>query len=503
MKQGKVWLVGAGPGDGGLLTCKGYHVLTEQAQVVVYDSLVGQEILALIPPHVETIDVGKRAGSHPVPQHEINQILLEQAQVGKQVVRLKGGDPFLFGRGGEELELLIQNHIPFEIVPGVTSAVAVPAYAGIPVTHRDYASSVHIITGHKKQGGILDVDFPALAKLHGTLVFLMGLSNVGAICDGLMQAGMDGATPTAVLQQGTTARQRRVVSTLNKLAEEVQAAGILPPAIIVVGRVCALADTLHWAEDRTLGGCRVVVTRPRERQGTLSIALRELGAEVLELPTISTQAIRPNETLRQAVKFIEGYQVIAFTSPKGVEVFFDLLREWKVDVRRLAGIRLAAIGPGTAKALQERGLMTDLMPEEYNGAALGELLAENVRVGERILLPRAQEGSPELTDILQEEEIPFEEIPIYETVMERNELLSPQAVLGADCFAFTSASAVRGLAAAMGQEHLKGKCAVCIGWKTAAEAQRLCMTVHVAKEATIPSLIEAIVQVCQNNKSVC
>lgn len=500
MKQGKVWLVGAGPGDGGLLTRKGYHVLTEQAQVVVYDSLVGQEILALVPPHVQAIDVGKRAGSHPVPQGQINQILLEQAQAGKQVARLKGGDPFLFGRGGEELELLIQNHIPFEIVPGVTSAVAVPAYAGIPVTHREYASSLHIITGHKQQGGILDVDFPALAQLHGTLVFLMGLGNVGAICEGLMQAGMDGATPAAVLQQGTTARQRRVVSTLDRLAQEVQAAGIRPPAIIVVGHVCALADALHWAEKRPLGDCRVAVTRPRERQGTLSTALRELGAEVLELPTISTHAIRPNEALRQAVKFIEGYQVIAFTSPKGVEVFFDLLREWKVDVRRLAGIRVAAIGSGTAKALEERGLMTDLMPEQYNGAALGELLAESVRVGERILLPRAREGSPELTDILKEEEIPFEEIPIYETVMERSGLLSPEAVLEADCFAFTSASTVRGLAAAVGEQSLKGKCAVCIGWKTAAEAQRLCMEVHVAQKAAIPSLIETIVQVFQDRK---
>ena len=262
-KKGKVWLVGAGPSDMGLLTLKGKNLI-EQADVVVYDALVSASILSMIPSSAQAIFVGKRAGNHPVPQEQINQILLEQAMQGKRVVRLKGGDPFLFGRGGEELELLIENGIDYEVVPGVTSAIAVPAYNGIPVTHRDYCSSVHIITAHSKKGGELKIDFEALCRLNGTLVFLMGVTAMPMICKGLLDAGMNPQMPAAILQQGTSAMQKKVVATISDLPEKAQQAQIQAPAVLVIGKVCALADHLGWTQKRALDGVRVILTRPKE-----------------------------------------------------------------------------------------------------------------------------------------------------------------------------------------------------------------------------------------------
>ena len=244
-RQGKVWLVGAGPGDVGLFTIKGKDILAK-AEVVVYDSLVGDGVLTMVPENAEKINVGKRAGHHTMKQENINKVLLEKAQEGKRVVRLKGGDPFLFGRGGEELELLCEHKIPYEVVPGVTSCIAVPAYNGIPVTHRDFCSSVHVITGHKRAGESYNIDFEALVRTKGTLVFLMGITAMEDICKGLLEAGMDPETPAAVLQQGTTAGQKRVVATVNTLKQASDAAKIQTPAIIVVGQVGQVADTFGW-----------------------------------------------------------------------------------------------------------------------------------------------------------------------------------------------------------------------------------------------------------------
>ena len=314
-KTGKVWLVGAGPGDTGLITVKGEQVLKE-AQVVVYDALVGQGILNRIPKEAKLINVGKRSSHHLMKQEEINRILAEEAgkglrvvrlkggdpflfgrggeelellreaEKGRRVVRLKGGDPFLFGRGGEELELLAEKGIPYEVVPGVTSALAVPAYNGIPVTHRDFCSSLHIVTGHKRQGGEYDIDFEALVRAKGTLVFLMGVSALQEIMKGLLDGGMDPDMPAAILQKGTTARQKRIVATVATLPEEVERQGIETPAIIVVGKVCALSEEFGWFEKLPLKGQRILVTRPKERAGTLSDKLRVLGADVWEYPCI-------------------------------------------------------------------------------------------------------------------------------------------------------------------------------------------------------------------------
>lgn len=291
-RTGKVWLAGAGPGDAGLLTVKAAELI-ERADVIVYDALISAELLSRIPRDTEAIYVGKHAGKHPVPQEEINQILVREAEKGKNVLRLKGGDPFVFGRGGEELEMLVQSDIPFEVVPGITSSVAVPAYAGIPVTHRDYTSSFHVITGHARKDGKLSIDFDSLVRLNGTLVFLMSVSSMEKILKGLLDAGMDPDMPAAVLERGTTARQRRVTATVSTLKEAADRADIRTPAIILVGKVCALAEELHWAEDRILGGRQFLLTRPRQNLSALAKRLRELGAQVIEMPAIHTEPISP------------------------------------------------------------------------------------------------------------------------------------------------------------------------------------------------------------------
>ena len=303
---GKVWLVGAGPSDPGLFTRKGEQIL-KQAEVVVYDALVGQSILNMIPENATLINVGKRSCKHTMKQEQINQVLVEEAKKGQRVVRLKGGDPFLFGRGCDELELLVKEGIPYEVVPGVTSALSVPAYNGIPVTHRDYCSSLHIITGHKRQGESYNIDFEALVRTKGTLVFLMGVSALGDICQGLLQTGMDPDMPAALLIKGTTAAQRRIVATVATLKEEVERQGAETPAIIVVGKVCSLAEEFEWYEKLPLAGKKILVTRPKELISEMSAKLRSAGAEVLELPAIRTVTCEDQKRLVQALKEIRTY----------------------------------------------------------------------------------------------------------------------------------------------------------------------------------------------------
>lgn len=501
--KGKVYLIGAGPSDVGFLTIKGKEIL-QKAQVVVYDRLVGNGILTLIPEEAEAIDVGKRAGNHTMPQEQINQLLLEKAQQGKQVVRLKGGDPFLFGRGGEELELLLEHEIPFEIVPGVTSAISVPAYNGIPVTHRDYTSSLHIITGHKKQGERLELDFEALVRLKGTLVFLMGVSALSDICQGLIEAGMESDMPAAMLQQGTTAGQKKIIATVAALPEEVEKQGILTPAIIVVGKVCALGNSFGWYEKKPLFGKKILVTRPKERSGTLSGKLQEAGAEVVEMPTIKTMPIWDKKRLGEERNHLNEYQYLAFTSPAGVNIFFDTLRQQKMDIRSIGAARIAAIGAGTKKELEQRGLFCDLMPEIYDGEHLGILLGETARKGEKILIPRAKEGNQQLlAEIAKRTKAEVTDLPIYETVYEAPRFL-PEHI---DMAVFTSASTVRGFAQAgkhlFSQEaqtkqekyrDIRKIQAICIGKQTEAAAKELGMNTITAKEATIDSLVECCIE---------
>ena len=495
MKMGQVILVGAGPGDPGLLTLKGRQAI-ESAEVVVFDRLVSQAILNLIPENAEKINVGKESAHHLVPQEGINQILLDKALEGKRVVRLKGGDPFLFGRGGEELELLAEHGIPFQEVPGITSAIAVPAYGGIPVTHRDYCSSLHIITGHQRAGKPLDIRFDALVKTGGTLVFLMGVSALENICKGLLDAGMEPDMPAAVVEKGTTPAQRSILATLSTLPDVATKQQVKSPAIIIVGRVCTLSQKFDWFDKLPLKGKSVIVTRPKERAGTLSDRLRALGADVTEFPCIETIPCKPCTQMEQAVERIDAYQWLVFTSPAGVSTLMDMLYSTGRDVRALGRIRLAAIGPGTDRELHKHGLHADLIPQVYDGAHLGEALCQEKPTG-RVLILRAQWGTPALTAALDSCKISYDDIRCYETrytcpnTEQVRTLLSGEQ---APIVTFTSASTVNGFAAALGDMDYSNITAACIGAQTEAEARKHGLRTITASQATMDALIQRIVE---------
>lgn len=502
-QTGKVWLAGAGPGDAGLLTVKAWEMMQE-ADVIVYDALISAEILCQIPSDKETIYVGKRSGCHHALQEEINEILLREAQKGKKVLRLKGGDPFVFGRGGEELELLAEYGIPFEVIPGVTSAAAVPAYAGIPVTHRDYTSSFHVITGHPRKDGASRIDFPSLVRLNGTLVFLMGISSMEFICRGLLDAGMCPDMPAAVLEKGTTSMQRSIVSDVAHLPEEARKAEIRTPAIILVGEVCALAEAFHWAEDRTLGGRQFLVTRPKQNSSRLTKALRSLGAQVIELPAIRTEPICPNQVLKDAMDCfgIHGGEAwLVFTSPIGVQVFFEQFMQQKTDIRtlilRTAELKIAAIGSATENALQQHGLAADVVPEVYDAGSLGEKLAEAAAPGSEVTIVRAADGSEALIPPLQAAGLTVKDVPLYHTRYEMHEQIRGKIAEllengEVDAVTFTSASTVRGFVQSMELTDYSGIQAVCIGRQTAEEAQKYGMKVYISEQASIDSMVELI-----------
>jgi len=494
MEKGKVWLVGAGPGDPGLFTIKGQEIL-EKADVVLYDSLVGAGVLSMIPERARAVNVGKRSSHHTMPQREINALILEEAKKGNRVVRLKGGDPFLFGRGGEELELLAEQDIPFEVVPGITSPIAVPAYNGIPVTHRDYTSSLHIITGHRREGEASGIDFEALVASGGTLVFLMGIAALSDICRGLIEAGMQPDMPAAVLQKGTTARQKRVVAAVSTLPDAVRKAGIETPAIIVVGEVCSLADTFEWYEKLPLFGYRVLVTRPKETASDISAILREKGAEVLQIPAIATVPIEDNKKLLRAFRNLKEYQWIAFTSPGGVRIFFEEMEKSGTDIRSLFGLKIAAIGKGTADELKRRGLIADLIPPVYDGETLGEWIAREAEPGSRILLPRAEIGGRAILEKLKGFDV--EDIPTYRTRACESGILDETMMFesgGIDCAVFTSASGVHAFVKANPELDFHLVKAACIGKQTQAAADAAGMQTYCAKEASRDSLVELILQ---------
>ena len=488
MKTGKVILVGAGPGDPGLLTLRGRQAL-DRAQVVVYDRLVGQGVLDLIPLEAEAIDVGKRAGLHPVPQQQINRILVEKSLAGKTVVRLKGGDPFLFGRGGEELEALAAQGIPFEVVPGVTSALAAPAYAGIPVTHRDYASSLHIITGHRQKDGKLDLDYPALATLGGTLIFLMSVHSAPQIAAGLLAAGMDPSTPAAIVENGTRADQRSFVCPLDQLTHTMEENSIQSPAILLVGAVAALADQLGWYEKLPLKGKRILVTRPRREGIRLTQQLEALGARADCLPAILRQPLPfcwpPDE-------FDSDW--LLFTSAYGVDAFFRHLKRRRLDARCLAGKKIAVVGPKTELALEQHGLLADFVPTEYSGQALArQMLEQNLLNRQsRVLLPRAEQSSPDLTEVLDQAGVPWQALTVYRTLPCPAEQIIDPAFY--DAILFTSASTVTGFAACCPPEtDFSALPALCISSQTAAQAQTLGMNPVVSPQATIDSMIETLI----------
>lgn len=493
--KGKVYLVGAGPSDPGLMTIKGKTVL-EKADVVVHDALVGDGILMMIPEEAERINVGKRAGNHRMKQEEISRLLASLAKQGKQVVRLKGGDPFLFGRGGEEIEVLVQEGISFEVVPGVSSAMAVPAYQGIPVTHRDYCSSVHLITGHQRadgNGGA--IDYEALVRTGGTLVFFMGVAALSGICRGLLAAGMDPDCPAALLSRGTEAGQRKILASVSTLEEEVRRQGPVTPALIVVGEVCGLSDQFAWYEKMPLGGVRVLLTRPKELISETAGKLRELGADVIELPVICTEVIQENPLLDSALERIRTFDWLVLTSPAGVRIFFEELLKRNVDARSLAHLKIAVMGKGSAKALKERGFLADLIPDYFDGDHLGQALAAHCGADTRVLIPRARAGGQELIEHLIRSGAEVEDVPTYDTVYRTDFPVDVASLLSegnVDCCLFTSSSTVKAFVETVGGADLSALRAVCIGKKTADTAEAAGMQTEVSEEASIDSLLEKL-----------
>ncbi|MGD8770441.1 MAG: uroporphyrinogen-III C-methyltransferase, partial [Desulfobacterales bacterium] len=392
--KGKVYLVGAGPGDPGLITVKGLECI-KNADVLIYDYLASPILLKHAQKHAEILYVGKKGGDHTLSQDEINTLIAEKAQKGLTVTRLKGGDPFIFGRGGEEAEILVKNGIPFEIVPGVTSAIAAPAYAGIPLTHRKFTSTLAFVTGHedplKEESSI---DWAALAKGIGTLVFLMGVKNLPFITHRLIHHGMDPDTPVALIRWGTTPRQTTVTGTLHTISERAKDAGFKPPAIIVVGHVVKLREMLKWFENRPLMGLRIVVTRAREQASELVERLSDLGAECLECPTITVVPPDDFNPLDTAIQNLSTYEWLVFTSVNGVNFFFNRLYEKNKDVRALRNVNTAVIGPATAKRLFDFGLHSDIVPESYRAESIIKAFGDKDINGKKILLPRAKEARP-------------------------------------------------------------------------------------------------------------
>lgn len=493
----KVYLVGAGPGDAGLLTVRGRELLKE-ADTVIYDALAGDGILGWIPEEAEQIYVGKRSGCHSSTQEEINKILVEEGKKGRLIVRLKGGDPFVFGRGGEEVQALLDNQIPFEVVPGITSAVAVPAYCGIPVTHRGKASSFHVITGHSEAGKEVSIDYEALVKAGGTLIFLMGVGAAEEICSGLIRAGLSEETPAAFLQEGTTAGQRKVISTVAGLTEDGRTAGIKPPAIMVIGEVCSLGGTCSWAENRALAGRKILVTRPERRASGMTGRLRSAGAEVVELPSVKTELPEDLSGIYRALDEIDKYGWVVFTSPSGAELFFEVMAGRKMDIRFLAGTKIAVIGRATGAILEERGLYPAYMPERYYAKELGEGLAARAG-GERILILRAEQGSPELTRPLGEAGISYNDTVLYRTVIpgenaQAKRVRQKLAVHDFDYVTFTSGSTVRGFMEILRpeKEWLSGFKAVCIGEETKKAAAACGMDCITAEIPTMDSMTECM-----------
>ena len=498
MKKGKVCLIGAGPGDPGLITVKGLRRLG-QADVVIYDRLVSPRLLSEVRPGAEIIYVGKEGGKHTLRQEEISRLLVEKAREGKFVARLKGGDPFVFGRGGEEVLILVENGIPFEVVPGVTSAVAAAAYAGIPVTHRGLSSSLTIATGHEDEAKTASsINWEALAKGAETHIFLMGVKNLPAITEKLIGGGRAADTPAALIRWGTTTRQRTLVAPLAEIAQKAQEEGFGPPAVLVVGDVVGLREKMKWFEARPLFGKRILVTRSREQASELSEMLLELGAEPVEFPTIRTVEPDSFAALDAALGELSSFDWVAFTSVNGVKAFFERLWESGRDARDLRGVRIACIGSATAEELERKMLRADVVGESFTSEGLLEAMGEDLR-NRKFLLPRAQEATETLPEGLLARGAEVVDVAAYKTVRDEGnveELKESLADGDLDAITVTSSSTVRNLVEAVGAGVVRasGVPIYCIGPVTAQTARELGLEVAgVAEEHTLEGLVETVV----------
>jgi uroporphyrinogen III methyltransferase/synthase len=468
--------------------------LIASADVIAHDRLIPQGALAGAREDAELIDVGKRPGAPAISQAEIESLLVERARAGKSVVRLKGGDPFVFGRGGEEAEALAAGGIEFEVVPGVTAGVAAPAYAGIPVTHRNDASAVAFVTGHEDPGkDETALDWEALGRFPGTLVFYMGVKRLPAMVERLIAAGRDAAEPAAVVEQGTLHGQRVVESSLGELPEAVAAAEVRPPAIVLTGPVAARRTTIAWLERRPLHARRVVVTRARAQASGVAGALRSLGAEVIELPAIRIVPRIETEEVAAAIASLHSYALVCLTSPNGVRLLFEAMAARGVDARGLANATIAAIGPGTAAALADRGVIADVVPERSVAEALAEALEHVPVEGRPVLIARAAEARAVLPEALRQRGAAVDVVTLYETVAEDPGQAAIEAARTADYLTFTSSSTVRNLVEVMDGRLPAHARVVSIGPVTSEAVRAAGLEVHVEAERHDPEgLIEAL-----------
>jgi uroporphyrinogen III methyltransferase/synthase len=426
--------------------------LIADADSIYYDRLIPDGALDGAREDAELIYVGKQPGVPSVPQDEIGERLIEAAKAGRSVVRLKGGDPFVFGRGGEEGEALRAAGVEFEVVPGVTAGVAATAYAGIPVTHRDDASAVAFVTGHEDpEKAETALDWPALAAFPGTLVFYMGVKRLSENAASLIEGGRDPEQPAAAIERGTWPGQRTVTATLGTIAASVEREAIKAPALIVIGDVAARREELHWLERRPLHGRTVVVTRARAQASGVAKTLQGLGAQVVELPAIRIESLTGTDEARAAAKAIGDYDLICLTSPNGVKLLFEAISEAGLDARALAGATVAAIGPGTARALTAEGIAADVIPERFVAEALVEVLEDVEVEGKRVLIARAAEARDVLPDALRERGASVDVVALYETVREAPDEKAIAAAQGADYVTFTSSSTVKNLTEALGE----------------------------------------------------
>ena len=501
---GKVYLIGAGPGDPGLFTLKGKRCL-EEADVVVYDYLANPRLLRYAKPNAELIYVGKQADQHTLPQEEIGRLLVARASQGKVVARLKGGDPFIFGRGGEEAEELAAAGIPFEVVPGVTSAVAAPAYAGIPLTHRDFTSTVAFVTGHEDPAKEeTSIAWDKIATGIGTLVFFMGVGQLPEIVGKLMRHGRSPSTPAAVIRWGTRAEQEVVTGTLADLAGKCR--GMKPPALIVVGEVVALREKLRWFEALPLAGKRILITRAREQASSFAAVLEAAGAEVVEFPTITFTAPESWAPLDAAIGRLREYRWVIFTSANGVRFFWQRLQAAGRDIRDLAGITVCAIGPATAAALHSLGIRADIVPTEFKAEALVEAIGTDDLRGSRVLLARAAESREVIPEELTRRGALVDVVPTYRTVKDAPDTEGLRTLLRdgkIHAVTFTSSSTVKHFLDLVGEEArelLKSVVVASIGPITAETAARHGIVSHVVPENyTIPALADALVKHFQSH----
>lgn len=497
--RGKVYLVGAGPGDYKLITLKALECI-RKSDVIVYDRLANIEYLKEAKDNCEFINVGKASSNHILPQDDINRLIADKALEGKIVTRLKGGDPYVFGRGGEEAELLRDENIDFEVVPGITSPIGGLCYAGIPITHRDHASSFHVITGHPRKDGkeTKEINWNALANVKGTLVFLMGIANLKNISENLIKEGKDKNTPVAFISWATRSNQRVVTATLENAYEVALKENIKPPTLIVVGSVVNLREKLNFFEQKPLFGKNIVVTRCRTQSSALAEKISDMGGNPIEIPTIKIQKVEDNKELEAEINRIKDYTYIIFSSKNAVDIFFEKLNDMGYDTRALYNSKICAVGAETAKAIKSRGIITDIVPEKYVAEGLYEELKDIINENDKILIPRAKNARDFLVNKLSEK-CYIKEVITYESVIDNNKKNLALEVIedeNVDYITFASSSTVKNFITLIGKEKLKkleNKKIISIGPITSKTIEDFGLKVYKEAEvATIDSMIDSI-----------